>query len=154
MNLSEVLHIDAVRFVTGETSKKRIFQSISEQAKALYDLDHSATFAALQERENLGPTGVGRGVAIPHARLDSLHSVVGLFTLLEKSITYDSVDKQPVDLVFTLLVPKDAVGEHLRVLALVSRTLRDERICAKLRSNTDPVTLYAILTEVMATKAA
>ena len=104
--------------------------------------------------ESLGPTGVGHGVALPHARLDGLDQVVGVLTLLEKPIDFDSVDRQPVDLAFALFAPIDAGVEHLKALALVSRTLRDPGLRAKLRSNTDPLTLYTIVTEAQAVQAA
>ena len=103
---------------------------------------------------SLGPTGVGHGVALPHARLDGLDQVVGVLTLLEKPIDFDSVDRQPVDLAFALFAPIDAGVEHLKALALVSRTLRDPGLRAKLRSNTDPLTLYTIVTEAQAVQAA
>ncbi|OYW58218.1 MAG: PTS lactose transporter subunit IIC [Rhodobacterales bacterium 12-65-15] len=101
----------------------------------------------LQERETLGPTGVGHGVALPHARLEDLKSIVGVFLRLEKPLDYDSVDRQPVDLVFGLFAPKDSGVDHLKALALVSRTMRDPAVVAKLRANTDPAKLHAILIE-------
>jgi PTS system nitrogen regulatory IIA component len=79
----------------------------------------------LQERETLGPTGVGHGIALPHARLEDLKGIVGIFMRLEKPLDYDSVDRQPVDLVFGLFAPKDSGVDHLKALALVSRTMRD-----------------------------
>ena len=109
---------------------------------------------ALIEREGLGPTGVGQGIALPHARLSGVDRVCGLFLRLEKAINFDAVDRQPVDLVFALVAPEDAGVEHLKALALVSRTLRDPAICAKLRANSDAATLHTILTELQATQAA
>ena len=108
----------------------------------------------LQERETLGPTGVGHGIALPHARLEDLDRIVGLFIRLEKPLDYDSVDRQPVDLVFGLLAPKDSGVDHLKALALVSRTMRDPGVLTKLRANTDPAKLHAILTEARAPAAA
>ena len=98
--------------------------------------------------------GVGNGVALPHARLDGLEHVVGALVLLEKPVDFSAVDRQPVDLVFALFAPRDAGVEHLKALALVSRTLRDPSVCAKLRANTDPMTLYTIVTEAQAAQAA
>jgi PTS system nitrogen regulatory IIA component len=106
------------------------------------------------ERETLGPTGVGNGVALPHARLPGVESVVGAFILLEKPIDFNSIDRQPVDLAFALFAPEDAGVEHLKALALVSRTLRDAAVCAKLRANPDAATIYAILTEAQSVQAA
>jgi PTS system nitrogen regulatory IIA component len=123
-------------------------------ASGLIGLPASGIFDALQERESLGPTGVGHGVALPHARLNSLTEVQGAFLRLEKPIDFDSADRQPVDLVFALFAPADTGVAHLKALALVSRTLRDETLCAKLRANNDPATLYTILTAGTETEAA
>src|SRR5210317_34254 len=148
MELKEILDAKAVRYTSGVSSKKRLLQDIAEQANAVYSLNAIEVFSALQEREALGSTGVGRGIAIPHARFESMDKVVGMFTRLEKPVDFDSVDHQPVDLVFTLLAPAAEGAEHLKALALVSRTLRDKDVCAKLRANDDEQTLYTVLTEV------
>jgi PTS system nitrogen regulatory IIA component len=97
---------------------------------------------------------VGNGVALPHARLSSAQSVCGTFVLLEKPVDFGAADRQPVDIVFSLFAPQNAGVEHLKALALVSRTLRDNGICSKLRANTDAGTLYTILTEAYRTQAA
>ena len=154
MDLSTILRSGAVRAVGATSSKKRLFQELGDVAAAVYGLKASDVAAALQERESLGPTGVGQGIALPHARLDGLDGVVGLFMRLEKPIGFESVDRQPVDLVFALLAPTDAGVEHLKALALVSRTMRNPDICAKLRANSDPDTLHTILTETQAHQAA
>jgi PTS system nitrogen regulatory IIA component len=109
---------------------------------------------ALLARESLGPTGVGHGVALPHARLPGLEQVVGAFVLLDKPIDFNAVDRQPVDLAFALFAPEDAGVEHLKALALVSRTLRESSICAKLRANPNPATLHTILTSAESDQAA
>ena len=154
MEISMILKPEAVRVLTAVSSKKRLFHELSNIAESAYGVDQSAAIEALQERESLGPTGVGHGVALPHARLDGIEEVVGALVLLEKPIEFDAVDRQPVDLAFALFAPHDAGVEHLKALALVSRTLRDNAVCAKLRSNTDPATLYAIVTEAQAMQAA
>lgn len=154
MDLASLLKPAAVRVVGHATSKKRLFQDLAELASAVYGIDTSETVNALQERESLGPTGVGHGVALPHARLDGLDRVIGIFMRLEKPLDFDAVDRQPVDLVFALFAPKDSGVEHLKALALVSRTMRDPAICAKLRSNVDPATLHAVLTEARSNQAA
>lgn len=123
-------------------------------ASAAYKLNASVAVDGLQERESLGPTGVGHGIALPHARLEDLDRIVAVFLRLEKPLDYDSVDRQPVDLIFGLFAPKDSGVDHLKALALVSRTMRDPSICNKLRANTDPVKLHAILTEIRSTQAA
>ncbi len=154
MEMSMILKPEAVRFLSGVTSKKRLLQELGNIAESAYDVNHSRAVDALQERESLGPTGVGHGVALPHARLDGIENVVGALVLLEKPIDFASVDRQPVDLAFALFAPLEAGVEHLKALALVSRTLRDNSICAKLRSNNNPATLYTIMTEAQAVLAA
>ncbi len=154
MELSSILQPSAVKVLTNLSSKKRLFQELGEIAASNYKIDSSAAFAALQDRENLGPTGVGHGVALPHARLRGLETVVGCFLRVEKPFDFDAVDKQPVDLVFALFAPEDSGVEHLKALALVSRTLRDQAICAKLRANSDSATLHALLTDSLSNKAA
>ena len=147
MDLRSLLTPDAVRVVADVTSKKRLMQKIAEIAAGFVEQPQSVVFDALQERESLGPTGVGKGVALPHARLPELTSVHGAFLRLEHLIDFDSVDRQPVDLVFALFAPANSGVDHLKALALVSRTLRDEALCTKLRANTDPMTLHALLTD-------
>jgi len=140
MELSKLLTPGAVRVVGQFTSKKRLFQELGEIAAQAYGLSGAAAIDGLQERESLGPTGVGHGIALPHARLEDLKGIIGVFVRLEKPLDYDSVDRQPVD--------------HLKALALVSRTMRDPAVVAKLRANSDPAKLYAILTEARAPQAA
>jgi PTS system nitrogen regulatory IIA component len=123
-------------------------------AEASYHLEATAIIDALIDREGLGPTGVGHGIALPHARIADVDRVVGLFLRLEKPLNFDAVDRQPVDLVFALIAPENAGVDHLKALALVSRTLRDKAVCAKLRANSNPSTLYTILTEQNASQAA
>ena len=154
MDLSRLLKPAAVKVLGHVTSKKRLFQDLGDIARDVYGMDASDTVDALQERESLGPTGVGHGVALPHARLHGLDAVVGIFLRLEKPLDFDAVDRQPVDLVFALFAPEDAGVDHLKALALVSRKLRNATVCTKLRANADPATLYAILTEGEATQAA
>jgi PTS system nitrogen regulatory IIA component len=143
-----------VRVAGSVTSKKRLFQDLSEIVAAAYGLSASVAFDGLQERESLGPTGVGHGVALPHARVPELDRVIGAFVRLEKPVEFDSVDRLPVDLVFGLFAPLDSGVDHLKALATVSRTLRDPAICAKLRANLDPHALHALLTETATNKAA
>ncbi|MBK6465514.1 MAG: PTS sugar transporter subunit IIA [Rhodobacter sp.] len=154
MDLSKLLVPGAVRVVGQFTSKKRLFQELAEISAQIYGIQAAFVVDGLQERETLGPTGVGHGIALPHARLEDLDRIVGLFIRLEKPLDYDSVDRQPVDLVFGLLAPKDSGVDHLKALALVSRTMRDPGVLTKLRANTDPAKLHAILTEARAPAAA
>lgn len=154
MDLSKLLTPAAIRVPGNVTSKKRLFHELGEAAAAAYGITAAIVVDGLQERESLGPTGVGHGIALPHARLDDLGRIVGLFVRLERPLDYDSVDRQPVDLVFALLAPKDSGVDHLKALALVSRTMRDPAVVTKLRANSDPAKLYAILTEARTIQAA
>jgi PTS system nitrogen regulatory IIA component len=154
MDLADLLTPAAIRILPSIKSKKRLFQDLADLAAAAHAIDAGVAVDALQERESLGPTGVGHGVALPHARLDGLARVCGAFIRLERPFDYGSVDRAPVDLVFALFAPREAGVEHLKALALVSRTLRDAGVCAKLRANTDPETLHAILASRPDMKAA
>ena len=154
MNLAEILDLRAVRLSHRVGSKKRLFCELATLASDAYGIGEPEVFAALSEREVLGPTGVGAGVALPHARLDGLADVRGLFVRLETPLDFGAPDRRPVDLVFALLAPEGAGVAHLKALALVSRTLRDPGLCAKLRANADPQVLHAILTEGVGAEAA
>ncbi|MDE0850070.1 PTS sugar transporter subunit IIA [Yoonia sp.] len=154
MELSKILKPEAVKTLSACTSKKRLFHDLGDIALSAYGFETSEVIDALLNRENLGPTGVGHGIALPHARLADVDSVCGMFLRLEKPIDFDAVDRQPVDLIFALLAPESAGVDHLKALALVSRTMRDPDTQAKLRANSDSATLHAILTEIQATQAA
>ena len=154
MRFADLLKSKAIKVVASTSSKKRLMHDVAELSESAHGLDAQVVVEALLERETLGPTGVGGGVALPHARIAGLTEVLGAFVLLEKPIDFDAVDRQPVDLVFALFAPEDAGVEHLKALALVSRSLRDSALCGKLRANTDPATLYTILTEDEAVRAA
>lgn len=154
MQLADILVPEGVRVVGSLTSKKRLFQELADIAASLTELRPGDLFDALQERESLGPTGVGNGVALPHARIEGVERVSGVFLRLEKPLPFDAVDRQPVDLVFALFAPNDAGVDHLKALALASRKLRNPTVCTKLRANSDPATLYAVLMEGEATQAA
>ncbi|SEV90707.1 PTS IIA-like nitrogen-regulatory protein PtsN [Aliiroseovarius sediminilitoris] len=154
MELSSILKPSAVKVVSTVSSKKRLFQDLGDVVMECYGINGGEAFTALQQRETLGPTGVGRGVALPHARLHGLDKVVGCFMRVEKPFDFGAVDKQPVDLVFALFAPEDSGVDHLKALALVSRTMRDASICTKLRANTEAATLHALLTESLSNKAA
>jgi len=154
MELASILKPDAIRVLSAASSKKRLFQEIGDVAAGTLGLDAQSVVENLLERESLGPTGVGHGVALPHARLPRVEEVSGVFVMLEKPIDFGAVDRQPVDIAFSLFAPEDAGVEHLKALALVSRTLRDSSVCAKLRANPNPTKLYAILTESQPMQAA
>ena len=154
MELYDLLHPEAVKVVAAASSKKRVLHDMAQLAGNCYDLRAEVLLEALLEREKLGPTGVGNGVALPHARSMDVGRVCGAFILLESPLDFGSVDKLPVDVIFGLFAPENAGVDHLKALAIVSRTLRDSSICAKLRANPDQQTLFTILTESQKIQAA
>ncbi|MGD9295181.1 MAG: PTS sugar transporter subunit IIA [Roseobacter sp.] len=154
MDFSELLKPEAVKVLNAATSKKRLMQDISDLSEQAYGLNSDTVLSALLARETLGPTGVGHGIALPHARLPELDRVLGVFVLLDKPIDFGAVDRQPVDIACALFAPEDAGVDHLKALALVSRTLRDSAVCTKLRANRNPATLYTILTSAESDQAA
>jgi PTS system nitrogen regulatory IIA component len=154
MNMSDILKPEAVRVVTSVKSKKRLFQELGSIAESAYGVSQSRVTEALQEREALGPTGVGHGVALPHAQLEGLDSVVGALVILDAPIPFDAVDRLPIDIAFALFAPEGAGVHHLKALALVSRTLRDTSLCEKLRANYDVTALFALMTETQPVQAA
>jgi PTS system nitrogen regulatory IIA component len=154
MEIGELLGVEGVLAGLRATSKKQALQALAAQAAKLTGLEERTLFEVLLERERLGTTGVGRGVAIPHGKLKELKRLHGLFARLEQPIPFDAVDEEPVDLIFLLLAPESAGADHLKALARVSRLLRDQAITQRLRAASDTPALYAILTETTATKAA
>ncbi len=154
MTIQDLLPATGIKVISAASSKKRLFHEFGDMAEVCFGLDQTLVVEALIERESLGPTGVGHGVGLPHARLPGLTQVCGLFVRMKKPLDFDAVDRQPVDLAFALFAPDSAGVEHLKALALVSRTLRDEGVCAKLRANEDPSTIYTILTEGSTAQAA
>ncbi|MCH8684059.1 PTS IIA-like nitrogen regulatory protein PtsN [Pedomonas mirosovicensis] len=154
MELADLLVPGAVFAGVKASSKKQLLSHLAAQASKLIGLDERRILEAILERERLGSTGLGGGVAIPHAKLPSLQSVVGLFMQLETPIDFDSLDGKPVDLIFLLLAPEDAGAEHLRALASVSRLFRDQAAVAKLRGSSTSDALYALLASHGQQKAA
>jgi PTS system nitrogen regulatory IIA component len=136
------------------TSKKQALQEISRIGAQITGLDERSIFEVLVERERLGTTGVGAGVAIPHGKHPGLNRLYGIFARLDQPIDFDSIDEQPVDLIFLLLAPETAGADHLKALARVSRRLRDNDNCEKLRGSESAEALYALLTEATKSHAA
>ncbi|MGK2285455.1 PTS IIA-like nitrogen regulatory protein PtsN [Pedomonas sp. V897] len=154
MELADLLVPGAVFAGVKATSKKQLLSHLAAQASKLTGLDERRVLEAILERERLGSTGLGGGIAIPHAKLPSVQSVMGVFMQLESPIDFDSLDGKPVDLVFLLLAPEDAGAEHLKALARVSRLFRDQAAVAKLRGSSSSDALYALLTAHGQQKAA
>ncbi|WP_421707361.1 PTS IIA-like nitrogen regulatory protein PtsN [Algihabitans sp.] len=154
MNLSELLTPQAVLPSLKVNSKKQVLQELSKKASELTGQPERAIFEVLTERERLGTTGVGHGIAIPHGKLAALDRLYGVFARLETPVDFDAIDEQPVDLVFLLLAPETAGADHLKALARVSRLLRDRASCEKLRGTDSADAVYALLTESAASHAA
>lgn len=147
MDLSDLLVIDAVLPRLKTANKKQALQEMAAKAAALTSRDERDIFETLMQREKLGSTGVGHGVAIPHGKLPGLDRLVGVFALLDRPIDFDSLDGEPVDVVFLLLAPESAGADHLKALARIARVLRDDETAAKLRAADDAAAMYALLTE-------
>jgi PTS system nitrogen regulatory IIA component len=154
MELRDLLSADAIIPNLNVTSKKQALQEIARRASRVTGLDERAIFDTLLERERLGTTGVGNGIAIPHGKLDGLTRPYGVFARLAKPIEFDAIDDQPVDMLFTLLAPLDAGADHLKALARVSRLFRNQDICEKLRGSDTAEALYGLMTEPTATSHA
>jgi nitrogen PTS system EIIA component len=125
--------------------KKQALQEIAAKAAALTGQNEKAILEILLQREKLGSTGVGNGVAIPHGKLQKLGNVFGLFARLERPIDFEALDAQPVDLIFLLLAPEGAGADHLKALARVARLLRDPEVARKLRASNGAEAIYAVL---------
>lgn len=154
MDIADLITPAAVIPNLRATSKKQALQDLAKKAADLAGLTERAVFDVLLERERLGTTGVGNGIAIPHGKLPGMGRLYGVFARLERPINFDSIDEQPVDLIFLLLAPESAGADHLKALARVSRLLRDKGVCEKLRGTENADGLYALLTESPASRAA
>jgi PTS system nitrogen regulatory IIA component len=129
------------------SSKKQALQDLARRAGEITGVQERRIFDVLLERERLGTTGVGNGIAIPHGKLADVKQMFGLFARLEHSVDFEAIDEQPVDLIFLLLAPEGAGADHLKALARVSRLLRDRGICEKLRGADQAEAIYALLTD-------
>lgn len=154
MPLHEFLRPEAVAPALRAKTKKQALQELSGSAARLTGLDERAIFDALLQRERLGSTGIGEGLAIPHGKLPGLSRLFGFLARLDKPIDFEALDGQPVDLVFLLLAPEAAGADHLKALARVARVLRDPGLLHRIRSARDADALYAIVTEAPAPRAA
>jgi PTS system nitrogen regulatory IIA component len=154
MPLSDLLAPNAVFPSLKATNKKLAIQELSAKAASLTGHDEREIFETLLRRERLGSTGVGGGVAIPHGKLARLDRIVGLFARLEVPVDFESLDGEPVDLIFLLLAPEAAGADHLKALARIARLLRDPEAARKLRAARDANAAYALLTAPAASNAA
>jgi PTS system nitrogen regulatory IIA component len=147
MLISDFIAPDSVEPVLKVKTKKQLLQELSARAAPLTGLPERDIFEVLLQRERLGSTGLGQGIAIPHAKLQGLKHIVGVFARLAEPIDFDAVDGQNVDIVFLLLAPTAAGADHLTALARISRLLREGSAVEKLRASKDAAALYAVLTE-------
>jgi PTS system nitrogen regulatory IIA component len=145
---------DAVLACVKASGKKALLAELAAKAAQLYTLDERRLFDRLLERERLGSTGIGGGIAIPHGRMPSLAKPVGVFARLAHPVDFDSIDERPVDSVFLLLAPEGAGADHLKALARVSRLLRDRGLVEKLRATESADALYALLIETLPAQSA
>ena len=146
MDIRDLLTPEAV-FELRETDKGRVLKEVARRAAALIDADPETMTKALMKRENLGSTGLGNGIALPHARIAGLEKPFGLFAVLKPAVQFDSIDEKAVDLVFLLLLPEQLPDGQLKAMACVARRLRDPALAGKLRAARGSVALHALLTE-------
>ena len=151
MSLDEIIDDQSVLANVKAQGKKQLLLELAQAMASRVAIDHRVIFETLLTREKLGSTGIGQGIAIPHGKVPTLSRVYGLFARLATPVDFESVDGQPVDLVFVLLAPDHAGADHLKALAKISRLLRDPVIVQKLRGTDSAESLYAILTEPAAT---
>jgi PTS system nitrogen regulatory IIA component len=145
MLLTDLVAPNAIIPALRVNSKKQLLQELAAKAADLCGQGERTILETLQQREKLGSTGVGDGVAIPHGKLPKLAKLFGLFARLERGVDFEALDSQPVDLVFLLLAPEGAGADHLKALARVARLLRDPDVARKLRDSRDAEALYAVL---------
>jgi PTS system nitrogen regulatory IIA component len=154
MALTDLLSPDAILSALRVNGKKQALQEMSERAAQVSGLPAREIFDALLQRERLGSTGVGDGIAIPHGKLAKCTRIFGIFARLERAIDFEALDGLPVDLIFLLIAPESAGADHLKALAMIARVLRDSEMAAQLRATRDASALYSLLTLRPASHAA
>ncbi len=154
MSLTDLIAPDAVLPALKVGSKKQALQELSEAAARQCGLPSREIFDALLQRERLGSTGIGSGIAIPHGKLAKVERIFGVFARVDRPIDFEALDSEPVDLILLLLAPEAAGADHLKALARVARLLRSSSITAKLRGTRDAMMMYAILAQEPASYAA
>ncbi len=154
MDLSDILQASDVLPALQAGSKRQVLQALAAHAAEATGLDERMIFDVLLQRERLGSTALGGGIAIPHGRFPGLERVRGFFARLATPVDFDALDHKPVDIVFMLMAPESAGADHLKALARVSRVLRDKALIEKLRATRDPNALYALLTGAQPSRAA
>ncbi len=150
MDLGDLITPESVIPSLRAQSKKQLLQEVALHASKITNIDQRKIFDTLLQRERLGSTGIGQGIAIPHGKLPNLDRIVCFFVRLEHPIEFDSIDDQPVDLIFLLLAPESAGADHLKALARISRLLREPAAIEKIRTSENSSSLFAVLTEPIA----
>lgn len=145
MDVEGLIREDAIIAQLKASSKKQILHELSQKAAALTGLDERHILDTVMERERLGTTGVGNGIAIPHGKLPELDRIVGVFGRLAKPVNFDSLDEEPVDLVFLLLAPAGSGADHLKALSRVARLLRNSATVSALRDCHDASAIFAVM---------
>ena len=154
MALADLLHQDAIIPALRVNSKKQLLQELAARAARITGLSEREIFDVILQRERLGSTGVGNGIAIPHGKLVNIHSIVGIFARLEQPVDFEALDDQPVDLVFLLLAPEGAGADHLKALSRIARVLRDADAVAKIRGTRDAAAIHTFLASTPTSHAA
>ena len=154
MSLHDLIDANAIIPSLKASTKKQALQEISERASAIAGLPAREIFDSLLQRERLGSTGVGGGIAIPHGKLPRVTRMLGVFARLDRPIDFEALDGEPVDLIFLLLAPEAAGADHLKALSRVARALRDSSLTARLRATKEESGLYLLLTQNPAHNAA
>ncbi|WP_455477056.1 PTS IIA-like nitrogen regulatory protein PtsN [Bartonella sp. B41] len=145
MDLSELITPEAIIPSLKANSKKQVLQILSEKASELTGIDENVVFDTVLQREKLGSTGLGGGIAIPHGKLVDINGIIGIFAHLENPINFDALDDELIDLVFLLLAPENAGADHLKALSQIARVLRHSDVVQKLRDTHDTGELYDLL---------
>lgn len=154
MDLSDLIEVSAVMPALKANSKKQLLQLLAEKAAAVTGLPEREVFDTILQRERLGSTGVGNGIAIPHGKLPGISRITGVFARLENPVDFEALDDEPVDLVFLLLAPEGAGADHLKALSRIARVLRDADTVAKIRGTKDAAAIHTFLSQTPASHAA
>jgi len=154
MALADLLQQDAIIPALKVNSKKQLLQELAAKASKQLGLPEREIFDVILQRERLGSTGVGNGIAIPHGKLARLPAITGLFARLDSPIDFEALDDQPVDLAFLLLAPETAGADHLKALSRIARVLRDPETVSKIRGSSDAAAIYTFLAQTPASHAA
>ncbi|WP_048645480.1 PTS IIA-like nitrogen regulatory protein PtsN [Nitratireductor soli] len=154
MDLSDLIEPKAIVPALKANSKKQLLQLLAEKAAGVTGLPEREIFDTILQRERLGSTGVGNGIAIPHGKLPGIERITGIFARLETPVDFEAIDDQPVDLIFLLLAPEGAGADHLKALSRIARVLRDADTMAKIRGTKDAAAIHSFLAETPASNAA